>query len=286
MTTDDFLLGSHMSTAGGMANAFERGESAGCTAMQVFVKGNTRWQFPPLKEDDVRRFRAFAEISPVRSVIAHAIYLVNLASDKPDFMRKSVDDLVDELTRCDALGIPGLVMHPGAHCGAGVEEGITRIVARLDEVFDATPDGRCQILLETTAGQGSCIGHELDHLKQIIERVAKPERLGVCVDTCHVFSAGYEINTREGYDSFWKEFSDLLGMDRLKALHLNDSMKPFASKLDRHEHIGKGTLGLEAFRMIMNDERLRRVPMVLETDKSADLHEDRENIALLRSLKE
>lgn len=275
-----------MSTAGGMAKAYERGESAGCTAMQVFVKGNTRWQFPPLKEDDVRRFREQAGVSPVRAVIAHAIYLVNLASDKEELIRKSVDDLVDELTRCDALGIPGLVLHPGAHGGAGVDEGIARIAARLDEIFDATPDGKCRILLETTAGQGSCVGDRLDHLKRIIERVARPERLGVCVDTCHVFAAGYAIHTPEGYRDFWREFEETLGMDRLQAIHLNDSKKPFGSKQDRHEHIGKGALGLEPFRMLVNDRRLRRVPMVLETDKSPDLHEDRENLALLRSLVE
>lgn len=267
-----------------MAKAFERGESAGCTAMQVFVKGNTRWQFPPLKPDDVEKFRSYAQSSPVRSVIAHAIYLVNLASENPEFIRKSVDDLVDELTRCDALGIGGLVLHPGAHCGAGLDEGIARIVARLDEIFEATADGKCQILLETTAGQGSCVGDRLEHLARIISGVRRQERLGVCVDTCHVFSAGYAIHTAEGYDSFWKEFEEVVGLDRLKALHLNDSKKPFASKLDRHEHIGQGELGLEVFRRLVNDPRLRGVPMVLETDKSPDLHEDRENLALLRSL--
>ena len=168
------LLGSHMSTSGGMAKAIERGESIGCTAIQVFVKGNTRWQFPPLKDADVEAFRAGLKRGQIKSVIAHAIYLVNLASDKPDFIRKSIDDLVDELTRCHRLGIPGLVLHPGAHCGTGDEAGVAAIVRGLDEVFELTADIDTQILLETTAGQGSCLGWQFSEIAHIINHVRKP----------------------------------------------------------------------------------------------------------------
>lgn len=273
-----------MSTAGGMAKAIERGESIGCTAIQVFVKGNTRWQWPPLKDGDVAAFRSGLTQGNIKSVIAHAIYLVNLCSDKPDFVRKSVDDLVDELTRCHTLGIPGLVMHPGAHCGAGADCGLAAIVAGLDEVFEATADIETQILLETTAGQGSCLGHQFSDLAHIIERVKRPERLGVCLDTCHVFAAGYDIRTEEGYQQMWAEFDELIGRDRLKAIHLNDSKNACGSRKDRHHHIGQGEIGLEAFRMLMNDESLRHIPMVLETEKDKEMSEDVENMNVLRGL--
>lgn len=282
--TTELLLGSHMSTAGGMAKSVERGESIGCTAMQVFVKGNTRWQFPPLKDADVEAFRAGMARGNIKSVIAHAIYLVNLASDKPEFIRKSIDDLVDELTRCHTLGIPGLVLHPGAHCGTGEETGLASIVEGLDEVFEATCEMDTQILLETTAGQGSCLGWQFSELAHIIKNVAQPHRLGVCLDTCHVFAAGYDIRTREGYDKLWADFDATVGRENLKAIHLNDSKQPCGSRKDRHHHIGQGEIGLEAFRFLMNDMSLRGVPMVLETEKDASMSEDVENMNLLKSL--
>lgn len=281
---ENVLLGSHMSTAGGMAKGLIRGESIGCTAIQIFVKGNTRWQFPPLKDADIEAFRKGLETGNIRSVIAHAIYLVNLASDKPDLLRKSIDDMVDELTRCETLGVPGVVMHPGSHCGRGEEAGLDSIVKGLDEIFDATPDMKAQIYLETTAGQGSNLGYVFEHLAYIIERVKRPERLGVCLDTCHVFAAGFDIRTKEGYDAMWADFDKIIGMDRLKALHLNDSKQPMGSKKDRHEHIGKGEMGLEPFRFIMNDPRLALIPKVLETEKDENMTEDVENMNVLKSL--
>jgi deoxyribonuclease-4 len=282
--TTELLLGSHMSTAGGMAKAIERGESIGCTAIQVFVKGNTRWQFPPLKDDDIAAFRAGLERGNIKSVIAHAIYLVNLASDKQEFVRKSVDDLVDELTRCETLGIPGLVLLPVAHCGAGDDCGLAAIVAGLDEVFQATADFKVQILLETTAGQGSCLGWQFSELAHIINNVRKPERLGICLDTCHVFAAGYDIRTEAGYKQLWADFDSVIGRDNLKAIHLNDSKQPCGSRKDRHHHIGQGEIGLEAFKFIMNDKSLRGIPMVLETEKDKEMTEDVKNMKLLRSL--
>lgn len=282
--TKELLLGSHMSTAGGMAKAIERGETIGCTAIQVFVKGNTRWQFPPLKDADVAAFHAGLERGNIKSVIAHAIYLVNLCSDKPEFVRKSIDDLVDELTRCERLGIPGLVLHPGAHCGAGDECGLAAIVTSLDEIFEKTAGFKVQILLETTAGQGSCLGWKFSELAYIINNARQPDRLGVCLDTCHVFAAGYDIATPEGYNQLWRDFDTVIGRERLKAIHLNDSKQPCGSRKDRHEHIGKGKIGLEAFRLIMNDASLLGVPMVLETEKDKEMTEDVENMRILRSL--
>lgn len=273
-----------MSTSGGMAKAIERGEAIGCTAIQVFVKGNTRWQFPPLKDDDLKAFHAGMKRGNIKSVIAHAIYLVNLCSDKPEFVRKSVDDLIDELTRCEALGIPGLVLHPGAHCGAGEECGLTAIVAGLDEVFEATAGFKAQILLETTAGQGSCLGWQFSELAHIIQGVKQPERLGVCLDTCHVFAAGYDIRTKEGYDRLWSDFDRAVGRDRLKAIHVNDSKQPCGSRKDRHDHIGQGEMGLEPFRFLMNDKSLQNVPKVLETEKDKEMTEDVENMNILKSL--
>lgn len=277
------LLGTHVSVTGGMTKGLERAESIGCAAMQVFVKGNTRWQFPPLKDADVAAFRERSATSPVRATIAHSIYLVNLASAKDDLWRKSIDNMADELSRCEALGIPGVVMHPGAHCGTGRETGIERIAAGLDEIHRALPGIAARVLLETTAGQGTCIGAELRDLADIIALVREPARVGVCVDTCHVFAAGYDIRTRGGYDAFWAEFDRLLGRARLRAVHLNDSQKPFNSRRDRHEHIGRGELGPEPFRMLVNDPALRGIPMVLETDKGPDMAEDVENLATLRS---
>lgn len=282
--TPDLLLGSHMSTAGGMAKAITRGESIGCTAIQVFVKGNTRWQFPPLREDDIKAFRAGLERGNIRSVIAHAIYLVNLASDKPEFVEKSKVDLVDELTRCDVLGIPGLVLHPGAHCGTGEECGLAAIVKGLDEVFEATDDMTAQILLETTAGQGSCLGWQFSEIAHIIQNVKQPERLGVCLDTCHVFAAGYDFRTPEGYQRLWEDFDSIIGREHLKAIHINDSKQPCGSRKDRHHHIGEGEIGIEGFRLLMNDASLRSVPMVLETEKDDAMTEDVENMRRLREL--
>jgi deoxyribonuclease-4 len=282
--SDDLLLGAHMSTAGGMSMAVDRGESIGCTAIQVFVKGNTRWQWPALKPDDVKKFRAGMRRKNIRSVVAHAIYLVNLASVNPEFIRKSIDDMIDELNRCDELGIPALVMHPGAHCGSGCEAGLAAVIRGINQVFDASPKGKARILLETTAGQGSCLGHQFVELKEIINGVERKDRIGVCIDTCHVFAAGFDLRTREGYNAMWKDFDSIIGRKMLMAIHLNDSKLPCGSRRDRHEHIGKGQLGLEPFRFIMNDPKLRKIPKVLETDKNLEMREDKENMAVLRSL--
>jgi deoxyribonuclease IV len=253
------LLGSHVSSGGGFVRALERAESINCLAMQVFVKGNTRWEWPALKPDDVREYRRLLPRSSVRSVVAHAIYLVNLCATNPVFLQKSLADIAEELERCDALGIPGLVMHPGAHCGAGLEAGIEQVAAGLNAIFAQSPRGRCRVLLETTAGQGSALGGRFEHIAEIIARIKRKRRIGVCLDTCHVFTAGYDIRDATAYAAAWSEFDRVIGREHLFAIHLNDSKKPLGSHLDRHEHIGKGLIGLEAFRLLMNDMTLRHL---------------------------
>jgi deoxyribonuclease IV len=278
------LLGSHVSVAGGFPKAIERGDSIECRAIQVFVKQNTRWDAPALAPSEAARFRADLRKSGIQACIAHNIYLVNLASDNPEFRQKSVADMVDEVGRCDALGIRALVAHPGSHGGSGAQAGIVRIAAALDIILGATAGSRCRILLETTAGQGASIGASFEELAAIIRQVKNKRRIGVCLDTCHVFAAGYDIRTRVGYQRMWADFEANIGLQKLGAIHLNDSRKPVGSRVDRHEHIGKGHLGLEPFRFLMNDPRLRDVPMILETEKDPDMAHDRENLATLRSL--
>jgi len=217
-------------------------------------------------------------------VFAHGLYLINLATPDDELWLKSLDALTDDLERCEQLGLPGLVIHPGSHRGSGEAPGLARIAAALDEVHTRLPGYGVQVWLETTAGQGDHLGHSFGQLRVMVDGVTDPERLGICFDTAHAFAAGYELRTREGFEATWAEFDDLLGLDRLRAVHLNDSKKELGSRVDRHEHIGQGFLGLEPFRFLLNDARFLGRPMTLETEKGSDLSEDRENLALLRSL--
>jgi len=262
-----------MSIAGGMDLAIERGTSIGCEAIQIFLKNATQWRGRNISGTETRRFRAARGALPV---FAHSSYLINLGVPSP----RSVAALADEIRRADLLGIPFIVMHPGAHLGAGEAAGLKFVTRNLDAVFAATPSSTVQIALETTAGQGSCLGHRLEHLAEIIRRVDHTKRLAVCVDTCHLFAAGYDISTRRGYEAVMKQLDAL----PVVAFHLNDSKKPLGSRVDRHEHIGKGLLGLEAFRCVLRDKRWRGLPMVLETPKGEDMREDVENLRVLRGL--
>lgn len=280
----DVLLGAHVSAAGGPLKALERALQIGCTAMQIFVKGNTRWEFPPLDSAEAQEFCRRRNDTAIKKAFAHSIYLVNLATSDPLLRKKSIEDMIDELQRCDALGLEFLVVHPGSHGGAGSEAGIKRVAKALDEIYERLPDCQCKICLETTAGQGSALGADFRELNEIIERVASSRRLGICLDTAHVFAAGYDIRTPEGYVQLWEDFDRFLGRDRLCALHLNDSKAPCGSRVDRHEHIGKGQIGTTGFRFFMQDKRLRGIPMVIETPKGPDMKEDVENLAVLRSL--
>jgi deoxyribonuclease-4 len=277
-------LGAHESIAGGLYKAFDRARSVGCETVQIFVKPNRAWAVKPLTEEDVTRFEAKAKETGIWPVVGHASYLLNLSTPDEALWTKSRDVLLVELERCEALGLPYLVLHPGSHVGAGEPAGLARVAQALGEVHAATPDFRVQVLLETTAGQGSGLGYSFEHLAWLMERAPEGERLGVCFDTCHVFAAGYELRTPEGYAATMNNFDRVIGLKRLKAIHLSDSKGDLGSRKDRHEHIGKGHIGLQGFRHVLNDPRLAGLLGLLETPKSADLHEDRENLAVLRGL--
>ena len=280
------LLGAHESTAGGVEKALELGREVGCDTVQIFAKPPNRWASKPLAEENIVAFKEAVIETGIWPVFAHGLYLINLATPDDVLWAKSVDALTDDLQRCELLGLPGLVMHPGSHMGSGEEAGIARIAAALDEVHTRLAGYGVQVWLEVTAGQGGHVGYRFAQLRAIIDGTKAPERLGVCFDTAHAFAAGYELRTREGYEATWAEFDATLGLDRLRAVHLNDSKKELGSRVDRHEHIGQGLLGLEPFRFLLNDPRFRGLPMALETDKGPDLAEDKENLIVLRSLVE
>lgn len=279
-------LGAHESIAGGIYRAFDRAQSVGCDAVQIFVRPNRSWAVPPLTREDVALFRAAAAETAIGPVVAHSSYLLNLASPKDDLWRRSIDTLIVELERCEALGVRWLVLHPGAHVGTGEEAGLSRMAQALGDVHSATVGIRSGVLLETTAGQGTRLGYRFEHLAWLLDHTVDGERLGICLDTCHVFAAGYELRTPEGYAGTMEAFDRVIGLDRLKAIHLNDSKGKLRSRRDRHEHIGKGHIGLAGFRHVLNDPRMEGLPGLLETPKSDDLHEDRENLAVLRALRE
>lgn len=258
--------------------------AAGCEALQIWVKNSRQWSAPPLTAEEIRQFVEARAASGLFPVVAHAAYLINLASPQEELRRRSIMALMVEVERCEALGVPYLVLHPGAHTNAGEAAGLEAIAASLGEIHAAMPGYRTQILLETSAGQGTTLGERFEQLAWLLAETSQGERLGICLDTCHVFAAGYELRTPEGYAATMAAFETIIGLERLKALHLNDSKCPLGSKRDRHEHIGKGELGLEAFRYLLNDPRLTGLPGLLETPKSDDLHEDRENFAALRAL--
>lgn len=277
-------LGAHESIAGGLHRAFDRAQSVGCESVQIFVKSNRSWAVRPLAEKDIARFKAKAVESGIHPVVAHTSYLLNLGTPDDVLWERSRDTLIVELERCEALEIPYLVLHPGSHVGTGEEAGLARVARALGEVHAATPGFSTQVLLETTAGQGTNLGYRFEHLAWLLENTVQGGRMGVCLDTCHVFAAGYELRTPEGYAATMEAFDRIIGLARLKAVHLNDSKYDLGARKDRHEHIGKGSIGLAGFRHVVNDPRLAGLPGLLETPKSEDLHEDRENLAVLRSL--
>jgi len=273
-----------MSIAGGVHTAFERGASIGCTTMQVFVKNNNQWFGKQLTDEDITKYKTEAAKTTIAPVVAHAAYLINLCAINDDTLKKSRNAFVDELKRCEAFGIKALIFHPGSHVGAGEEEGIKRIAESINSAHEKTEDFRVLSALECTAGQGSAIGYRFEHLREIIDLVDEKERMAVCLDTCHLFAAGYNISTEDSWNETIKQFDEIVGLNRLVAIHTNDSKKELGSRVDRHDHIGKGIIGLTGFRMLMNDERLAHVPKILETEKSEDLHEDVENMRVLKLL--
>ncbi|HEX4707047.1 MAG TPA: deoxyribonuclease IV [Candidatus Udaeobacter sp.] len=280
------LLGAHMSIRGGASMAIERARSIQCTAMQIFVKNNMQWFARPLTREEIRAFLNHTQRREVLSIFGHANYLINLAATNPQFRANSIRALAEELIRAGQLELPFLVVHPGAHLGAGEEAGLDTIAESIDCVFTVLRKIKTRLALETTAGQGSCLGNKFEHLAHIISRAREPERLCVCLDTAHVFAAGYDISSEPSFRKTLHEFDRVIGRDRLVAIHLNDSKTARGSRVDRHEHIGKGRIGLDAFRFIMRHPRFRKIPKVLETPKGKDLREDVMNLKTLRRLAE
>lgn len=279
------LLGAHMSIAGGVYNAFTDGKKVGCDTMQIFTKSSNQWKARPLEDDEIERFKKNQAETGISPVVAHDSYLINLCTPDPQKQKMSVEAFAVELERCRVLGIPYLVMHPGSHLGEGEEWGLKIIAENLSKLIaEDKGDGGAMVLLETTAGQGSNLGYKFEHLKFIMDLIPFKERVGVCLDTAHVFAAGYDIKSDGGFDKVLDEFERIIGLKHLKAIHLNDSKKALGSRVDRHEMIGKGELGIEPFRYLMNKKELAAVPMILETPKDKDYKEDIENLALLRSL--
>jgi deoxyribonuclease-4 len=278
-------LGAHMSIAGGLPLALARGRALGCGAVQIFLKNQRQWAAPPLAEETVRAFRAARRHAAIRHVFAHASYLVNLASPVPAMWRHAVDVFTDELERAEALGLACVVVHPGSHMGAGQAAGLAAVGRALDEVTRRTAGYGVRVALENTAGGGHAIGRTLGELGALLDRAARPERLGACLDTCHLFAAGYDIRHPGGWAAMLAECETAIGLRRLLAFHLNDARSDLGSRLDRHEHIGDGRLGLVPFRLLLRDRRLAGIPKVLETPKDPEPAADRRNLARLRRLR-
>ena len=284
--TKEVLLGAHMSIAGGAHLAIERACSINCTAMQIFVKNNMQWFARPLSTEEIRAFLDHQQRAQLASVFAHANYLINLAATNPQFHANSLRALAEELIRADQFELPFLVMHPGAHVGAGEEAGLEKIAASIDAIWRVIPKVKTKIALEATAGQGSCLGHRFEQIAHVISNVREPERLCICLDTAHIFAAGYDISSEIAVKKTFREFDRIIpqAQNRLAAIHLNDSKAARGSRVDRHAHIAKGMIGLAAFRFIMNERRFRKIPKVLETPKGKELKEDVVNLRTLRKL--
>lgn len=278
-------LGAHMPTGGGVWKALERGVDTGCEIVQLFVKNNMQWFGKPFSPQDLARYANELAAEHFHCVFGHTGYLINLAAPPCENRDKSIKSLLQEIQLATDLGLPFLVMHPGSHLGKGEETGLAQVIDGLNEVFRATRWSPVRIALENTAGQGSALGYVNRHLAAIYDGVDHPERLGVCLDTAHFLAAGYDLRTPKGWNAVMKEMESLVGLKEILAFHLNDSKTDLGSRVDRHAGIGQGKIGKEAFRHIVNDTRFRACPGCLETPKSKDLHEDLENLAILRSLK-
>ncbi len=278
------LMGAHTSISGGVSKAVDLAELLGFSAMQIFTKNNNRWKGKPLEKTEIELFRAKLNNSKLKFVVTHDSYLINLCAKDTSILKKSRKAFVDELTRCEQLGIPHLNFHPGAHGGMGEDDGIKLIAESLNIAHEKTKGYNVSSMLEMTAGQGTAIGYKFEHMRDIIDLVEEKERMTVCIDTAHIFAAGYDIKDAENYKIVMKEFDDIIGMDRLKCYHMNDSKKELGSRVDRHEHIGKGFIGLDGFSNIMNDKKLSKVPKILETPKGKEQFEDLENLRVLKKL--
>jgi deoxyribonuclease-4 len=273
-------MGAHTSTGGGVTQSVGRAIACGFTAAQIFVKNNKQWFAPALSEEERASFLAARKASGI-IFFAHNSYLVNLASQDAQMFATSVKAMLGELERAEALGLPFMVMHPGSHGGAGEEAGLKRIVQGLDEIVKGTPGYKCRMALEITAGQGNALGYRLEHLSYLMKEVSDERRFGICLDTAHLYAAGYNIRSREGYEETVARAEKLFGTKRVLGLHLNDSKVPLGKRVDRHEHLGEGEIGLDCFKWMVQDPRWAKTPKVLETPKSEDMHEDVENLTKL-----
>ena len=278
------MLGAHVSVAGGLHNGISNGEKFGCSAIQIFVKNPNRWQSKSFTQEEIDRFcQAWAASDQVKEVIVHDIHLTNLASPKPDILEKSRQHFQSQIDLVCQLGVRYLVKHLGSHTGAGEPVGLKNLSQSLDFLLEETRHTDVMLLLETTAGQGANLGYIFEHIRQMIDDSKYPERLGVCFDTCHVFAAGYDLRTEDDYQRTFEEFDRVVGLDRLLAFHLNDAKSEFNSRVDRHQHIGQGNIGITPFQLLVNDPRFSAVPMIIETPKMDEMHG--ENLKVLKELK-
>jgi deoxyribonuclease IV len=275
------IVGVHLSISGGLYNALDQAEELGIQAVQIFLKNSNQWVTKPYTADDISRFKEARARMPKIHIFAHSGYLINLAGEG-DTLRKSLDALDDELSRASQLGIEYLILHPGSHGGRGLETGIQQVADSLNKVLNNKR--QTMILLETTAGQGTSIGHRFEHLSAIIDGVSYKNKLGICLDTCHIFAAGYDFTEMKKFNSVFRDFDDIIGLEKLRLIHINDSKRECGSRVDRHEHIGKGRIGTAGFRLLMNSVKLKKVPFILETPKFNDNEADRKNLKTLRRL--
>lgn len=278
------LVGAHESAAGGVHLSLDRAHADGCRALQIFTKNANQWREPTATPDGIAFFKSAREKFGDGKVLAHTSYLINLATDREDLLEKSIVSLAAEVMRSSALGVDYCVLHPGAHLGLGAELGLKRAAAALDEVHERTQGATARILIENTAGQGTCVGCTFSEVRQIFDQVKHPELLGVCLDTQHSFASGYDLSTAEGYEKTFDEFDREIGIARLSAFHLNDSKKALGSRVDRHENIGEGILGLPLFWRLVNDARFANVPGVLETEPKNPEHPYRDEVSMLNAL--
>jgi len=277
------LIGAHMSIAGGVYNAIAFGAELNCSTIQIFTKSNNQWKAKPFGEGEVEKFHEDKKAAGIDPVIAHTAYLINIASPKEDIYEKSCKSLIEELKRCEILGIPDLVLHPGSYLDTSEKIGIRKIIDTLNRIFDETPEISTRIALETTAGQGTNLGYKFEQLAEMMDGIENKMRVSVCLDTCHIFASGYDIRDRKCYTQTFKKFQEIIGLDNLKAIHLNDSLKEFGSRRDRHAHLGMGNIGLDAFKFIMQDKRLKDIPKLLETPKEHEgMLYDQVNLDILR----
>jgi len=278
------LLGAHMSIAGGAYNAFAQGEEAGCTSIQIFTKSSNQWKAKELTDEEIEKYHEEQKRSGINPVVAHDSYLINLGSPDAALLTRSREAFLVEMKRCEAFKIPFLVTHPGSHLNKGEEWGVTRIAESLSWLHQKTDGFKVRIALETTAGQGSNLGYKFEQIASMISQAEGSERLAVCLDTCHIFAAGYDITTETAYNKTISEFDRIIGLDKLTVLHFNDAKKGLGSRIDRHEHIGKGEIGEKAFGFFMRDKRFAKIPKLLETPKGDDGEMDKVNLAILRKL--